>query len=135
MLRNRSIDYFLKCIDICNSLEVKKMVVTSGLGRMDIDRKVSWKHSQEGLYYLSRKAECKGVRLMLEPLSRYESNTVTNIDKLKKMVEEIDSPYIKPMVDTVPMFLEKESLEDYFNEFQENLQHIHLIDTNNNTYN
>jgi len=134
MLRNRTINYFSKCIDICNSLEVEKMVITSGLGRKDIDNKVSWKYSQEGLYFLAKKAESNGVYLMLEPLSRYESNTVTNKNKLKKMIAEIDNFYIKPMVDTIPMFLEKETLEDYFNEFQEDLQHIHLIDTQNYTY-
>src|SRR5699024_1009467 len=129
-IRDRSINYFLKSIDIADSLEVGKMLITSGLGYFDGNKEHTWKRSKEALNQISKYAEEKKVELLLEPLSVYESNLVTDLTTLKQMLLEVDSDQFKPMVDIAPMTLEQESLEDYFSEFSANLSHVHFVDTN-----
>lgn len=129
-LRKRSIEYFKKCIDICNTLEVNKMLVTTGLGYFDEDKEEGWKRGRESLVLISNYAREKGVTLALEPLSYYESNVVTDLPTLKRMLDEVQSANLKAMLDTVPMALEGESLEQYFKVFGKDLIHIHFIDTN-----
>lgn len=128
-LRKRSIDYFIKCVDVSNSLEVSKMLITSGLGYFDEPESECWKRAKESLSQVSEYAESQDITLALEPLSYFESNVVTNIDTLKKMLNDVQSPNLKAMVDTVPMALENETLQQYFETFGKDLIHIHFIDT------
>ncbi|SFJ52887.1 protein FrlC [Halobacillus dabanensis] len=130
MMRTRSLDYFTRCLDICHSLEVDKMLVTAGLGYFDEDMEEGWVRARDSFEKLTKSAEEKGVTLALEPLSTYESNLVTDLPTLKRMLTEVNSPNLKAMVDTVPMALSGESLKRYFAEFGKDLIHIHLVDTN-----
>jgi protein FrlC len=130
----RSLEYFSKCIDICHTLEVSKMVVTPGYGCYDQDREEAWKNCRERLFQLSKIAESTGVTLLLEPLSFYETNIVKDLPSLKLMLQEVDSSHLKPMVDTVAMYLEKETLDQYFTEFGKDLIHIHLVDSVQNSF-
>ena len=54
---------------------------------------------------LSRKAEKEGVVLVLEPIRTDETNLVTDLPSLKRAIREVDSPNLKGMLDTRPMYL------------------------------
>jgi protein FrlC len=44
------------------------------------------------------------------------------------MLDEVNSPNLKGMIDTIPMALANEDFENYFSLLGEDLVHIHFID-------
>lgn len=76
---------------------------------------------------MTRIAEKEGVTLALEPLTRFESDLITDFKGLKKMIEQIQAPSLKGMIDSVAMQLAGETPDDYFSMLSE-LTHFHLID-------
>lgn len=127
-IRERSIRYFIKCIEAASELNSPMMLVTSGWGYLSESKEEAWKRSRDSLERILHKAELLGISLSLEPLRTDESNLVNNLSSLKKMLTEIHSPVLKGMIDTIPMALAGESIEDYFSALGKDLVHIHFID-------
>ncbi len=130
--RKTSIDYFIENIHSAVELETDKMLITSGIGDFSLTKEESWKYASESIYQITKVAEHEGITLALEPLTRFESNLIINTRGLKRMIEEIKSPYLKGMIDTVAMNLAGESPDDYFLLLPE-LCHFHLIDGDSKT--
>lgn len=127
-IRKRSINYYLKNIEITAELGTTYMLMTSGWGYYHEPAEEGWNLSRESLAILARKAEELGVTLLLEPLQPFESNLVTDIKKLKQMLEEIDRPNVRGMLDIVAMAVAGDTIRDYFEGLGKELPHIHLID-------
>ena len=66
--------------------------------------------------------------LVLEPIRTDETNLVTDLPSLKRAIREVDSPNLKGMLDTSPMYYAGESIAQYAQELGDDLWHIHLID-------
>lgn len=49
------------------------------------------------------------------------------------MMNEVESPNLKAMLDTVPMMLAGDSIDDYGNAFGDDLKHIHFLDEDGKT--
>lgn len=130
--RDRSVEYFKKCIDVANLLECNKMVVNVGYGLYDESIKLAWKRGLNSLYTLTEYAEQKNVILLLEQMSKTGSNIVNDFKSLKMMYEEINSSYLKVMVDTALMEVVGDSLKQY-KVFDKDLAHIHFIDGDSKT--
>jgi fructoselysine 3-epimerase len=128
--RKTSIDYFIDNLYAALELETDKMLITSGIGDFSVPQEESWKYASDSIYQLTKVAEKEGMALVLEPLTRFESNLITNFKELKKMIEQIPSPSLKGMIDSVAMQLAEETPDDYFLLLPE-LSHFHLIDGDN----
>lgn len=127
-IRKMSIDYFLRCIEDAAGFDCEKIMITPGWGNFDEPAEEAWKRSADSVNLLLSKSEQEGVRIVYEILQPSESNLVTDLKTLKRMMKSFDSPYIACCVDTVPMCCAGETLEDYFREFGGKIQHIHLND-------
>ncbi|MFD0698950.1 TIM barrel protein [Paenibacillus sp. GCM10027628] len=125
--RQKSIDYFIENLYAALELETDTMLITSGIGDFTISQDESWKYASDSIFQLSKVAEREGVTLALEPLTKFESNLITDSKGLKSMLEEIQSPSLKGMIDTVAMHLAGETPEDYFAILPE-VCHFHLVD-------
>ncbi|AZO95902.1 TIM barrel protein [Halocella sp. SP3-1] len=127
-IRERSIKYFEKSLEVSCELESPLLLITPGWGYRNEPISEAWLRCKESLSCLVARAEKRGIRLVLEPLTPQESNLINTVSPLKKMLSEINSPYLKAMLDTIPMALTGEDIEDYLNEFGEDLEHMHFID-------
>lgn len=125
-IRERSIRYFQKSIDAAAELESPMVLVTAGWGYRNESSEEALKRSKASLDFLSTYAEKEGILLVLEPLQKVESNIVNTLPDLKAILEEVSSPFLKGMVDTIPMSVEGETLGSYFEQLE--LAHIHFID-------
>jgi fructoselysine 3-epimerase len=125
-IRERSIGYFQKSIDAAVELEAPMVLVTAGWGYRNESSEEALKRSKASLDILSNYAEKEGIVLALEPLQKVESNIVNTLPDLKGLLEDISSPYLKGMVDTIPMAVEGETLGSYLEQLE--LAHIHFID-------
>ena len=127
-LRERSVRYFEKSIALAADFGCPLLLVTSGLGYFSEEPTEAWKRSRDALEHLARRAGRAGVTLALEPLRTDESNLVNNLPTLVRMLREVSSPALKGMIDTIPMALAGETIEDYRAALGADLVHIHFVD-------
>lgn len=126
-LRRRSLAYFEENLYAAAELEAPMMLVTSGIGDYSVPAAESWKYACDSISRLARAAETEGIGLALEPLTRFETNLIYDLQVLKNMLKEIGSPALSGMIDTVAMQLEGETPDDYYAAFGE-VTHCHLVD-------
>ncbi|WP_166802500.1 sugar phosphate isomerase/epimerase family protein [Microvirga pakistanensis] len=127
-LRDRSIKYFLDCLNVCVEIESPYLLVTPGWGYANEDADPAWQRSSDALALIARRAEGLGVDLLLEPLTLTESNIINTASDLRRMMDEINSPAVKAILDTVAMAVAGETVADYVAAVGEKLAHVHLID-------
>ncbi|MDN3018063.1 TIM barrel protein [Paenibacillus sp. BSR1-1] len=127
-IRENSIQYFIKSAEAAKELEAPMLLVTPGWGYENEDRQEAWKRTRDSLERLAGAAAELDLTLAFEPLTRMESNLVNDAKSLKAMLDEVNSPNLKGMIDTIPMALAKEDFLDYHNLLNQDLVHIHFID-------
>ena len=96
-----------------------------------------WKEAGiRGLIEILRVAAGKGaeqgVRLVLEPLNRYETDIVQNVDEGLALIESVGHPNLGLLLDTFHVNIEEPSLYDCFRRAMAagRLWHVHLGDSN-----
>ncbi|WP_017199574.1 TIM barrel protein [Arthrobacter sp. M2012083] len=127
-LRNQSVQYFLRAAEVCSELESPLLFLTAGRGYEDEPVEVAWVRSVEGLQDITQRAAELGVACVLEPLQRVESNLVSDVGALRSMLDDVGSPTLGVVIDTVAMAAAGESIIDYAKAFGEDIRHVHLID-------
>jgi sugar phosphate isomerase/epimerase len=78
------------------------------------------------------KAEERGLRLVLEPLNRYESDIVNNASQGLALIEEVGHSHLGMLLDTYHANIEESSLTTPFRQTMAagRLWHVHLGDSN-----
>ncbi|WP_257347315.1 TIM barrel protein [Pseudalkalibacillus decolorationis] len=129
-IRERSVHYFKKSIDAAVELRAPMVLVTAGWGYRNETREEAWNRTNDSLQQLTDYAEKEGIVLALEPLQKIESNLICTLPDLVEMLDSVRSPFLKGMVDTIPLAVEGEELVGYFEQLRDNFVHIHFIDGN-----
>lgn len=126
--RERSYQYFVNGIRFTAELGCERMEINSGWGLHRETKQEAWNRSCDMLGKLADKAKEYGVTLVMETLRKEESQIVNTIQDLKKMLNQIDNSSIKPMIDTCAMISAGETLQQWFDEFPEQIAHMHFVD-------
>lgn len=130
-VRTRTIDFFDMAMDDALSFGTNKVFINTGCGLLDLPREESWQRCRESIRKVCDLAEKKGIMLLLEQLQPYESNLLTTLPDMKRMLDEVNSPALKTCVDLVAMEVVGEKFEDYYRELGvDTIQHIHYADGN-----
>lgn len=79
---------------------------------------------------LAEYAKIKNIRLAMESLRPQESNLATTVTDVKRMLDEVDHPNLKAMIDIIAMGVAGESIDQWFELLGENIIHMHFIDGN-----
>lgn len=127
-LRDRSIRYFLDCLDMCVEMESLKLLVTPGSGFANEDPERGWNRCAGALSTLATRAERLGIDLVLEALPPAYSNVITTAGELRRMLDELSSPALKGMMDTASAVTVGETVRDYVEELGNRLCHVHMVD-------
>lgn len=127
-LYRRSFDYFRKGLDAGEELGCELMAVHSGRGNLNEDREEAWKRGRDMLARLAEYAQKKGITLAMEALRPDETNLATTVHDVKRMVSEIHHPNFKAMIDTCPMSVAGESLQQWFDLLGTDIVHMHFVD-------
>lgn len=69
------------------------------------------------------------VKLLIEPINRYEINNINRLDEAIKFIRKYDLP-ISIMADTFHMNIEETNLEDSLRNSLPYIEHIHFVDSN-----
>jgi protein FrlC len=124
----RSRRYFLNGIHAASELGAKIVAVNSGWGYDDETNREMWSRSSDNLRILADYAAGFGVALAMESMRNDETNIVNSLASTRKMYEEAGHPNLKIMVDTIASGAAGETLSQWFDEFGDDLIHMHFLD-------
>lgn len=127
-LRRDSIDRFRHAADICAELGGRYLFLTTGRGFESEPRERAWADAAESLREITGHAQACGIRCLLEPLQRVETNVVTNATDLSRMLADLASPIMDVVLDTVGMATAGDTVSDYLRLFGDRLAHVQLVD-------
>ena len=129
-VRKRTVDYFSMAMDDALLFGTNKVFLNSGCGLLDLPREESFARLVDTYKKIAAIAEQKGIELVLEQLQPYESNLVLNLQDIKRVLDEVDSPAMYICVDVVAMAVAGEELKDYFEVLgRDRIKLIHFADT------
>lgn len=120
-------------IDFAAALEAPLVTIGSFRGRL------AWAGGQparkrliEILQMAAERGAERGVRLVLEPLNRYESDLLNNADEGLALIAEVGHSHLGLLLDTYHVNIEEASLTEPFRQgiAAGKLWHVHLGDSN-----
>ena len=79
---------------------------------------------------LAAQAEAQGVEVVVEPVNHLQVGFNNSVAEVRRLVAEVGSPALKPMVDTIHMNVEERSLVEPILECGSSLRHVHLCESN-----
>lgn len=110
-------DYLRQCFELCNAFDAGFMAgpMYSAVGKARMvppeQRKREWELAVSNLRKACETAAEHQLSLALEPLNRFESDLVNTVEDVVRMVEDIDHPSARIMVDSFHMTIEERDLE------------------------
>jgi len=90
----------------------------------------SMRFLEECLRDCAKDASDHGIRLAVEPLNRYETDLILNVDEGLELVHRIDSPNLGLLLDTFHMNIEEKSIEQCIRRSGDSIFHFHVADSN-----
>ena len=128
-VRTRTINYMRQAMDDALLLGTNRVFLNTGCHPRDLDREEGWKRTVDSFQTLCGFAADAGVQLVLEQLQPYESNLVTSLDGIERMLAEVSSPALACCVDVVAMEEAGDTLEDFCQRLGSRLQWVHYSDS------
>jgi protein FrlC len=127
-LREASVARFCRAADICAALGGRYLFLTSGRGYETEAPEIAWRRSVESLARIAAHAAGLGLRCLLEPLQRVESNVLLNAQGVRRMLDEIGAENFDVVLDTVGMAAAGDTVADYLRLFGGRIAHLQLVD-------
>jgi len=127
-LRRDSVARFCRAADICAALGARYLFLTSGRGYETERPEEAWGRAVKSLRTIAEHASRSGVRCLLEPLQRVETNILLDAQGMRRMLDEIDAENMDAVLDTVAMATAGDTVADYFRLFGARLAHVQLVD-------
>lgn len=138
-VRSNGVTYLKDCIDGLALMGGKNLVgpFYSAVGRTwqqsADEREQDMKILVNILKDLADYAGKKGVTLGLEPLNRFETSFITTADQAIELVDRVNHPALKIMLDTFHMNIEENSMGDAFRKVGSRLLQVHSNENNRGT--
>jgi sugar phosphate isomerase/epimerase len=89
-----------------------------------------WAVAVERIAALARYAAERDVRIALEPINRYETDFIANVDEGLRVVRDAGAPNLGLMLDVFHMNIEDASIEGSLRAAGERCWHVHIADSN-----
>jgi len=83
-----------------------------------------------GLARLSRLAAEHGVRIVIEPINRYESNWLNTVDEVMALIVRLGAENVGVLPDTFHMNIEEREIAEAIARAGPRLWHLHVADSN-----
>lgn len=127
-LRDNTVELYKRFMAAAAELDCHQMLLCPGRPYRDRPYSEGFQYAKESILRLTEYARQVDVVLCYENLRIGESTLATDLNDMERMVREVDSPYLKCCVDTVPVYAAGEKLEDYLERLGDKVHHIHLND-------
>lgn len=101
-----------------------------GIVRPGVEHKQAYAWLVEALQSCAAAAQSYGVRLALEPINRYETTLINNVDQGLALLEAVGADNLGLLLDTFHMNIEEPKIEDSIRAAGDHLFHFHVADSN-----
>jgi D-psicose/D-tagatose/L-ribulose 3-epimerase len=139
LVRHNGVAYLKACVDGLAEMGGGNLVgnLYSAVGRL-------WQQSPEErerdisdlvviLRDVSTYASNNGVVLGVEPLNRYETSFITSADQANELIDRVNHPACKILLDTFHMNMEESSISDAIRKVGKSLLEVHSIENHRGT--
>lgn len=99
-------------------------------GRVEGGREATARRFLDGLAPVLDAAAASGVRLVIEPINRYETDFLVTVDETMELIETSGAPHLGVLADTFHMNIEEVSITDALAAAGPRLWHVHAADSN-----
>lgn len=123
-------DYMDALMNFCTIWDIDFVAgpMYSAVGKARIvppdQKKREWELAVTNLRKVAKRAEDKGLELAIEPLNRFESDLINTTAEAKQLIEDINHPAAKIMVDGFHMSIEEQNLEEAIKTAGDDLIHV-----------
>lgn len=127
-------DYIFECFKLCNAWDAGfvagPMYAAVGKTRMlsPEARKVEWDRAVTNLRKACDRAAQDGLSIALEALNRFESDLVNTTEDVQRLVQDINHPSARIMVDVFHMNIEEPDMEKAVRLAGDKLIHVQIAD-------
>jgi len=131
--RVRAIQYLKECVDFATHLEAPLVAVAATRSaKVEPERsaQAEWKFAVESIRAVGEYAEKAGVSLAVEPVNRYRTYLLNNVDQALKFIDEVGLNSVKIMLDCFHMNIEEPDPVDAVRKAGKQLIHMHVADSN-----
>ncbi len=142
-VRGRAVSYLSECVDFASAVGAPLIIVvpsavakTSPVGDFESEEEWvaaaerEWDYAVESVGTAAAYAEQKGILLAVEPINRYETFLVNNVDQGLRFVSAVGSRAVKLHLDTFHMNIEEKDPADAIRKAGELLVNVHIADSN-----
>jgi D-psicose/D-tagatose/L-ribulose 3-epimerase len=116
-LRENSFNYITQSLDLANLLGAEFLAgpMYSAVGKARLvpaaQRRIEWDRAVTNVRRAAELAAARGLQLAIEPLNRFETDLVNTADDVMRLIDAIDHPAAKVMLDSFHMTIEERDLE------------------------
>lgn len=125
--RSTAIEQYKKVIKLCSELGGSTVLYVAGWQIFGTERAQAWQWSHDALSNIAETASDHGVTITVEPTPE-DSNLIESSDDAIELMEQVSSPNVKVMFDTIHALYRNEVPMDYVYRMGPNLHHVHLSD-------
>ena len=130
-IRQRAIDRLTAYLDVARRFKSVLVVgLLQGLLSDEPDVEAANGRIRGCLQEVAAQAEEKGVEVVIEPVNHLQVGFHNTVAEVRRLITDVGSPSLKPMVDTIHMNIEERSLVDPILACGSVLGHVHLCESN-----
>ncbi len=125
-------DYLDRCFDLClkwnTDFVAGPMYSAVGKARLvsDEQRKIEWDRAVHNLRIVCEKAAANDLKIALEPLNRFETDLINRAEDVVRLVNDIDHPSARILLDSFHMTIEEPDLEKAIHTAGDKLIHVQV---------
>lgn len=130
-VRQGAVERLIRCVDAAKRLEC--LFVVGGMqGTLsdEPDVGVAQERIRTGLRTIATVAEKENVQFVIEPVNHLQVGFNNSVAEVRQLIADIGSSAIRPMVDTIHMNIEEQSLVQPILDCGRELAHVHLCESN-----
>jgi len=117
-IHNDCFQYIERCLELCNAWNASFLAgpMYSAVGKARLvdesQRKLEWDRAVKNLRIVCHMAEKRELTIAIEPLNRFESDLVNTCEDVIRLIDEIDHPSAKVLLDGFHMNIEEPSIKN-----------------------
>lgn len=124
--------YIAECLDLCTMWNAQFLAgpMYSAVGKARMvspeQRKIEWDRAVNNLHKVCQMAGEKGLSIALEPLNRFESDLINTAEDVMRLIDDINHPSAKVLLDGFHMAIEEPDLEKAITSVGDRLIHVQV---------
>ncbi|MGC9202086.1 MAG: sugar phosphate isomerase/epimerase family protein [Thermoproteota archaeon] len=133
ILRKKSIEYTYKLAEAASEIECPILVWGSGRARRippEVPIEKGYERNLQVLREAARAGKEFNTIFAIEPLPKNETNFVNTVEEALKLIEAVNSDFVKVMADVRHMIREEADVEESIKLARGKIVHVHLADNN-----